>query len=288
MSEHIHHVTDDTFEPEVLQAAPSLLVPGFDGWIIGDDPASARVLQAGRRGRLRAAVKWGVGIDNVDMKAAEALGVTVVNTPRMFGREVADLAFAYLVALAREFVSIDSGVRAGGWPKPRGISLAGRTLGLAGLGDIGMNLARRARAADMAIIGYDPAVKSTVDGIERALWPERVEECDFLAFACALTPSSRHMLDAQVLAKAKPGVRVVNVARGPLIDESALVDGLASGRVHSAALDVFENEPLPLDSPLRGTGRCLFGSHNGSNTEDAVRRASERAIELLFGLLAKP
>jgi D-3-phosphoglycerate dehydrogenase len=95
------------------------------------------------------------------------------------------------------------------------------------------------------------------------------------------------MLDAQALAQAKAGVRVVNVARGPLVDEPALVEALASGRVHSAALDVFEQEPLPPDSPLRGNPRCLFGSHNGSNTEDAVRRASERAIELLFGLLAR-
>jgi D-3-phosphoglycerate dehydrogenase len=280
---HCPPVTQTLSEDELLG-----LVPQFDGWIIGDDPATRRVFEAGRRGRLRAAVKWGVGIDNVDLGGAAAAGVPVVNTPRMFGTEVADLALAYLTALAREFTVIDRGVRAGGWPKPRGISLAGRRLGLAGLGDIGSNLARRARAAGMRVIGYDPGEAATPEGVERAEWPERIGECDFLAFTCALTPSSRHMLNTAVLAKARRGVRIVNVARGPLIDERALAAALASGQVHSAALDVFEEEPLPPASPLRGFERCLFGSHNGSNTEDAVRRCSERAIELLFGLLAKP
>ena len=279
---HCPEVTQTLTEDELVP-----LVAGFEGWIIGDDPATARVLQAGKRGKLRAAVKWGVGTDNVDLKAAEAMGLPIVNTPRMFGGEVADLAFAYLVALAREFVAIDRGVRGGGWPKPRGISLAGRTLGLAGLGDIGLNLARRAHAADLKVIGYDPAAGTAPQFVQRAAWPERIGECDFLAFTCALTPSSRHMLDARTLAQAKPGVRIVNVARGPLIDEPALVQALDAGRVHSAALDVFEVEPLPADSPLRAHPRCLFGSHNGSNTEDAVRRCSERAIELLFGLLGK-
>ncbi len=260
-------------------------VPGCDGWIIGDDPATRRVFEAGRRGRLRAAVKWGVGIDNVDMPGAAAAGVAVVNTPRMFGGEVADLAMAYMVALAREFIAIDRGVRAGGWPKPRGISLAGRVLGLAGLGDIGAGIARRAQAADMKVIGYDPGIAAAPQGVQRAAWPERIGECDFIVLACALTASSRHLLNAATLAAAKPGVRVVNVARGPLIDEPALAAALASGHVHSAALDVFEEEPLPPASPLRGFERCIFGSHNGSNTEDAVRRCSERAIGLLFGLL---
>jgi D-3-phosphoglycerate dehydrogenase len=260
------------------------LLPGFDGWIIGDDPATARVFEAGKAGRLRAAVKWGVGVDNVDFVAAKRLGIPIAHTPQMFGREVADLAFAYLVALAREFIAIDAGVRSGGWPKPRGISLAGRTLGLIGLGDIGGNLAKRALAADMKVIGYDPAAKPC-PGVELAPWPARIGECDFLAFTCSLSESSRHMLDEKALAAARPGVRIVNVARGPLIDEQALIAGLQSGKVRSAALDVFEVEPLPAGSPLRSFDRCIFGSHNGSNTEDAVRRASQKAIDLLLGFL---
>lgn len=265
------------------------LIPQFDGWIIGDDPATRRVFTAARAGRLKAAVKWGIGVDNVDFAACKDLGIPITNCPNMFGGEVADVAMSYLGALARETFQIDRGVRAGGWPKPRGISLAGRTLGLVGLGDIGRNLARRALAADMRIVAWDPFYAGELPGpVQRATWPDRIGEADFLAFTCALTPANRHMLNAQTLAQAQPGVRVVNVARGPLIDEAALIEALRSGQVHSAALDVFEVEPLPADSPLRAMPQTVFGSHNGSNTVDAVRRCSHLAIDTLLGYLQAP
>jgi D-3-phosphoglycerate dehydrogenase len=266
------------------------LVPLHDGWIIGDDPATAEVFTAGKAGKLKAAVKWGIGVDNVDFAAARALGLPIINTPNMFGGEVADLALSYVLALARESFDIDRGIRAGQWPKPAGISLGGRTLGLIGLGDIGRNLARRALACDMKVIAWDPGFTEPPPGLEAveiAAWPDRIGEADFLAFTCALTPANQHMLNAETLAKAKDGVRVVNVARGPLIDEPALIAALQSGKVYSAALDVFEVEPLPAKSPLRSLDRCIFGSHNGSNTIDAVERASYRAIDSLAGFLAK-
>lgn len=262
-------------------------LPGCDGWIIGDDPATRRVFAAGRRGRLRAAVKWGIGVDNVDFQAATELGIPVVNTPGMFGDEVADLATAYMVALARELFPIDRGIREGRWPKPRGISLSGKILGLVGLGDIGRKIASRALVAGMRVIAYDPAVPGQLPGmtLERADWPERLDACDFLVLACALNASSRHMLNEARLRLVKPGVRIVNISRGALINETALEAALESGVVHSAALDVFEVEPLPSSSALLSHERCILGSHNGSNTEEAVRRASLRAIELLFASL---
>jgi D-3-phosphoglycerate dehydrogenase len=265
------------------------LLPGFDGWIIGDDPATRRVFTAGKAGRLRAAVKWGIGVDNVDFAACKDLGIPITNCPNMFGAEVADVGMSYIGALARETFIIDRGVRRGQWPKPCGISLAGRTLGLLGLGDIGRNLARRARAADLKVVAYDPYYTGPLaEGIERADWPHRIGEADFLAFTCALTASNRHMLNAGTLALAKPGVRLVNVARGPLIDEAALLAALQSGHVHSAALDVFEVEPLPAESPLRGLPQTIFGSHNGSNSADAVRRCSLYAVDKLLGYLGVP
>jgi D-3-phosphoglycerate dehydrogenase len=205
----------------------------------------------------------------------------------MFGKEVADVAMGYMTALARELVTIDRGVRAGAWPKPSGISLAGRTVALVGYGDIGRNTARRLLAAEMHVVAYDPALDpgSPPEGVETAVWPDRVEEADFIVLTCALTRENRHMLNGAVLARTRRGVRVVNVARGPLIDETALVKALESGQVSAAALDVFEEEPLPAGSPLRRFDRCILGSHNSSNTVDAVRRASERAIDLLFGFL---
>jgi D-3-phosphoglycerate dehydrogenase len=265
------------------------LLPQFDGWIIGDDPATRRVFTTAKAGKLKAAVKWGIGVDNVDFAACKDLGLPITNCPNMFGAEVADVGMSYLGALARETFIIDRGVREGRWPKPRGISLAGRTLGLVGLGDIGRNLARRALAADLKVVAYDPFYNGPLQhGIERAAWPDRIGEADFLAFTCALTPANRHMLNAATLALAKPGVRIINVARGPLIDEAALFAALQSGHVHSAALDVFEVEPLPADSPLRGLQQTIFGSHNGSNSADAVRRCSHFAVDKLLGYLGVP
>lgn len=277
--------------PDVVQTLSveelKQLVPKHDGWIIGDDPATREVFSAGKAGQLKAAVKWGIGVDNVDFAACKDLDIPIVNTPNMFGGEVADVAVGYVIALARETFEIDRGVRAGNWPKPRGISLSGKTVALVGFGDIGKNTARRLLAADMKIVAYDPFAKPSpeLSAVEIATWPERIEEADFIVMNCALTNSSRHMLNADVLAKAKTGVRVVNVGRGPLIDERALEDALNSGKVYSAALDVFEIEPLPLSSPMRNHPRCVFGSHNASNTSDAVARTSQIAIAKLMSFL---
>lgn len=273
---HAAKVTQILSVPELLA-----VVPGYDGWIIGDDPATREVFVAGRAGRLRAAVKWGIGVDNVDFAACKDLGIPITNTPNMFGTEVADVGTAYVIALARQLFVIDRGVRAGGWPKPAGISLAGRRAGVVGLGDIGRNLVTRLQALGMQVVAYDPGVTGDlgIAGLERAAWPQGVEHLDFLIFTCALNQHNHHMLDAAVLARAKDGIRIVNVARGPLIDEVALVAALHSGKVHSAALDVFEIEPFLPDHPLRQFERCIFGTHNGSNSVDAVIRASHKAIE---------
>ena len=272
-----------TLSEEELQR----LVPHYEGWIIGDDPATRAVFQAGKDGNLKAAVKWGVGVDNVDFSAAKDLGIPVTNTPRMFGAEVADIAMGYVIALARQTFSIDRQVRTGQWPKPAGISLADKTVALVGFGDIGRNVAKRLLAADMHVIAYDPyfQVAQELESVQSAAWPERLKEADFIVLTCALTPENRHLINAATLDLAKPGVRIVNVARGPLIDETDLEKALAAGHVHSAALDVFEIEPLPDASPLRQYDRCIFGSHNASNTVDAVRRASDTAVRLLFDAL---
>ncbi|WP_229814345.1 NAD(P)-dependent oxidoreductase [Novosphingobium colocasiae] len=263
------------------------LLPEFDGWIIGDDPASRKVLEAGAGGKLSAIVKWGVGVDNVDFKAAADLGLKSCNTPGVFGREVADLAMNYVGGLARHSFYIDRQIRnAGEWPKPAGISLAGKTVALVGYGDIGRSTATRLLAAEMILNVYDPAFSSEpTDTLRSKTWPEGLEEADFLVFTCPLVPATHHMFNDDILPLLKPGVRVVNVGRGPVIKESALIDALERGIVHSAALDVFEVEPLPVDSPLRAYPFNIFGSHNASNTRDAVRRVSLLAIERMFAFL---
>ena len=266
------------------------IVPEHDGWIIGDDPATREVFFAGKSGRLKAAVKWGIGVDNVDFAACKDLEIPITNTPNMFGAEVSDIALGYVIALARQTFEIDRAVRAGDWPKPRGISLSNKVVALIGYGDIGKNTAKRLLAADMKVIAYDPATSEShsSSSIYFEKWPERLNEADFIVVTCALTPSSEYMINAESIEMTKQGVRIVNVGRGPIIDENALIEALESGQVYSAALDVFETEPLPMDSPLRSHPRCVFGSHNASNTTDAVLLTSEIAISKLFEFLDIP
>lgn len=262
------------------------LVPLHDGWIIGDDPATAEVFKAGKAGKLKAAVKWGIGVDNVDFEACNQLNIPIINTPDMFGAEVADIAIGYVIALARETYYIDREIRLGGWPKNRGISLSGKKVGVIGYGDIGHNTAKRLLACEMDVIAYDPAINvSNQQEVDIVVWPEQVGECDFLVFTCSLNDKNRHMLNNNILDQCKNGVRIINVARGPLINEVDLCTALETGKVHSVALDVFEEEPLAMSSPLRTHPLSVFGSHNSSNTIDAVIKTNEKAIEKLLAFL---
>lgn len=264
------------------------LVPQVEGWIIGDDPATERVFLAGRNGKLRAAVKWGVGVDNVDFSACENLGIPISNTPNMFGEEVADLAIGYLISLARDSYRIHEGVKNNHWIKPSGISISGKCIAVVGLGDIGRAVVRRLQGFGVEIIGYDPFIKMHAEELNISSinpFPDDIGKADFVILTSSLTPSSRHLINHESIGLMKDGVFIINVSRGALVKESDLIAALYSGKVRAAALDVFEVEPLPINSELRKFDQCIFGTHNGSNTVEAVRRASYRAIELLFKFL---
>lgn len=265
--------------PELLE-----IVPRHDGWIIGDDPATAAVFQSGRSGKLRAAVKWGAGTDNVDFAGAIAAGFDVPNTPGTFGDEVSDVAIGYLIGLARDLFFIDREVRNGHWPKPSGLSLRAKSVGVVGFGHIGRILCSKLQALGMTTIAYDPQLSEASHRV--AVWPERIEELDFIVLACALTETNWHMLDAKTFLQMKKGVRIINVARGGLIDQKALLDAVDSGQVAGAALEVLEQEPPRSGERLLQHPRCIFGSHNSSNTAEAVHRTSLLAIELLFERLS--
>ena len=259
----------------------------FDGMIAGDDPLSRDVLAAGVAGNLRAVVKWGIGVDAIDLDAAAELGVPVENTPGMFADEVADVAIGYVIMLARELHAIHQSVVDGGWYKPVGMTLRGRTLGLIGLGSIGSAIGDRARALGMEVVGYDPfAEPGSRPGVRVAPLEDVLASADVLALACSLNEDNHHLIDEAAIASMKAGSYLVNVARGPLVDESALVPALASGHIAAAALDVFEEEPLAKDHPLRTFEHCIFGSHNGSNTREAVDRVNRLSVDRLLALLA--
>ena len=277
--------------PEIVQQPSEdeliAVIADFDGMIAGDDPLSARVLEHARR--MRIISKWGVGIDGIDRAAADRLGIKVTNTPAVFGDEVADVAMGYVVVLARQLHRIHASVADGGWWKHEGRSLSGATLGVVGFGSIGQALARRGAGFGMEVIAHDPvdAMRVLADGLGVQLLDvdELFSRSDYVVLCCPLTSENRHMVNERRLRLMKPGSYLVNVARGPLVEESALVRALGSGRLCAAALDVFEEEPLAADHPLRPFAQCVFGSHNGSNTREGVLRASARAVDnLLEGL----
>lgn len=265
------------------------LVPGVDGIIVGDDPMTAQVL--GVADRMRIISKWGVGIDNIDLDSAARIGIRVTNTPGMFGDEVADVVVGYLILLARHLHRVDELLRSGSWPKIEGVSLAGRTVGIVGLGAIGQAVARRALAMGMDVLGSEisetNATTAREMGVRVMSLADLLPKVDVLSLNCPLTEANRHMIDGASIEAMPPGVWIINTARGALIDEAALVRALASRHVGGAALDVFEVEPLPLDSPLRGFDNVILGSHNSSNTAEAVRRTSRLAIQNLLRGLAE-
>lgn len=278
--------------PEVLQqpseAELIAIIGEYDGMIAGDDPLTARVLEHATR--MRIISKWGVGVDGIDLDAARAHGIRVTNTPGVFGDDVADVAAAYLVMLARQLHRIDASVRAGGWFKFEGQALSGKTLGIIGFGTIGQALARRGHGFGMRVVAHDIAeaarTAASAIGVESFEREAVFAEGHFLVVCAPLTPETRHLVNERTLALMRPGAFLVNVSRGAMVDETALVAALQSGRVAAAALDVFEEEPLAADSPLRGFEQCIFGSHNGSNTREGVLRASALAVEhLLDGLV---
>jgi D-3-phosphoglycerate dehydrogenase len=271
-------------EPELLA-----MIGEFDGMIAGDDHLTRAVLE--RATRLKIVSKWGIGTGSIDLEAAARLGIRITNTPAVFGDDVADVAAGYLVLLARRLHLIDRSVRDGGWLKHRGIRLAEQTLGIYGLGSIGRTVARRGQGFGMRVIGYDIAPASATvaadAGIQTVARPEDLfRASDFLVLCAPATPDTDHVVRADSLALMRDGSFLVNVSRGSLVDEAALADALQAGRLAGAALDVFESEPLPAASRLRGLEGCVFGSHNASNTEQGVLRASELAVQNLIDGLA--
>lgn len=260
------------------------ILPQCDGWIIGDDIADERILKIGSNGKLKAIVKWGIGIDGIDVDACEKYNIKFTNTPGMFGDTVADIAIAYLLCLSREIVQIDRSVREGNWPKNVGISLFNKTVGVVGYGDIGKNIVNKLKVFGVNVIIYDPILDITKnDSYKR--WPECIELCDFLILSCSLTEGNKKMINNNTIHLMKEGVRIINVARGGLIDEQALVENLNTGKIHSAALDVYETEPLPFNSQIRTHPLCILGSHNASNSFEAVMKTSIKSIDKLFNFL---
>ena len=250
------------------------IIPPFGGLIVRSQTrVTADILNAAAK--LRVVGRAGVGVDNVDVEAATRRGVVVLNAPGGNTISTAEHAFSLLLAVARKISQADANIRSKNWDKKNfeGVELYNKTLGVIGMGRIGSELSRRAIAFGMRVVAYDPYLSATR---ARSLQVELVDElddllasADFISLHTPLTAETRHILDAARLQKTKRGVRIINCARGGLIDETALVQALADGHIAGAALDVFEIEPLPPDSPLRSAPNLVLTPHLGASTAEA-------------------
>lgn len=258
---------------------------GLVGIIAGDDELSSEFFEGAPE--LRTVIRWGIGMDSVDHEAARRHGVIVRNTPGVFGAEVADSAFGYILNLARGYIAVDAAVRGGEWPKLEGITLAGNRLGVVGFGAIGHEIAKRAGGFDMDVVAFDPFVEPTPTGVLLIDLETLLSTSRFIVLACPLTDTTFHLINADRMALIRPEAYLINVARGPVVVEADLTEALRSGRLAGAALDVFEIEPLPATSELRTFPNVILGAHNGSNTREGVTRASQTAVDFLLEELAK-
>jgi D-3-phosphoglycerate dehydrogenase len=269
------------FAGQQLEEADLLpIIDRYVGILAGDDHLTRPVLEAGRN--LRVISKWGIGVDAIDLLAAEELGIRVLNTPGVFGEELADYAMGYLHLLARRQHEVNQQVKSGIWHKVQGTSLAGKTMGIVGLGSSGRALARRAAAASMRVLGFDVIDVPESSDYERVDLADLLAGSDVVSLHLPATPDTRHLIDEAALGLMKPGAWLINISRGALVDETALVVALREGRIGGAALDVFEEEPVAADNPLLGFDHVIVGSHNGSNTREAVERTTALAVENLI------
>ncbi|OGL64162.1 MAG: hypothetical protein A3J27_13285 [Candidatus Tectomicrobia bacterium RIFCSPLOWO2_12_FULL_69_37] len=232
---------------------------------------------------------WGTGTDNVDLEAARAAGVTVTNTPGVAAASVAEHALALMLAAARRIPFHDAAVRRGEWPRGGMVQLRGKTLGLVGLGAIGRETARLAKGLGMKILAWtfhpDPAFAAGA-GLEWAELDDLYARADVLSLHVRLSPETRGMVGEAAFARMKPGAILVNTARGPVVDEGALLEALASGRLGGAGLDVFEAEPLPAGHPLTKLPQVVLSPHNAGITPEVTEAGLLLAAENVAAFLA--
>jgi D-3-phosphoglycerate dehydrogenase / 2-oxoglutarate reductase len=275
-------------KPGLVPDELAAIIGDYDGLAIRSATKVTKdILNAGNR--LKVVGRAGIGVDNVDIAAATARGVVVMNTP--FGNSIttAEHAIALMFALARQLPEADSSTQAGKWEKNRfmGVEVTGKTLGLIGAGNIGSIVAARALGLKMKVVAFDPFLtpeRAIELGVEKVELDELLARADFITLHTPLTDQTRGILSRENLAKTKAGVRIVNCARGGLIDEAALKDGLDSGHVAGAALDVFETEPAT-ESPLFGTPGFISTPHLGASTSEAQVNVAIQVAEQMSDFL---
>lgn len=257
----------------------------FDGAICGDDRYTAHVIEACTP-RLKVISKWGTGVDSIDAEACSRYAIKLCRTPNAFTLPVADTVMGYILAFARRQPWMDREMKRGKWEKLPGKSLSECALGVIGIGNIGKAVTRRARAFGMKIYGTDiieiDDVFVTESGIKMTDLETLLSNSDFVSVNCDLNPTSYHLINSDTLALMKPDTILINTARGPIVDENALIEALRTKRLAGAALDVFEHEPLPLESPLFKMDNVMLAPHNSNSSPAAWERVHWNTIRNLI------
>lgn len=271
------------------------IIPEYDALIVRSaTKVTPKIIEAGKN--LKIIARAGVGVDNIDLPTATKNGIIVVNSPEGNTVAAAEHTWAMLLAMARQIPQACGKLKSGIWDKKsfRGVEVLNKTLGIVGLGKIGRRVASYALGMGMKVFATDPFVTEEYAkslGVELKDLDTVIKESDFITFHVPKTKETTHMIDAERIKKMKKGVRLVNVARGGIIDENALVEALKSGQVAAAALDVFETEPLPADSPLLGLDNVTVTPHLGASTVEAQLNVAidvvEQVIEVLKGGAAR-
>lgn len=290
----------DRFKPVFDQYGLDLIVPDvqermeeadllqyagqFDGAICGDDRYTLRVIEACSP-RLKVISKWGTGIDSIDAEACSRYSIKIGRTLNAFTTPVADTVLGYMLAFARRHPWMDNEMKSGKWEKIPGKALSECTLGVIGVGNVGKAVTRRARAFGMKVYGNDIIDVDHVfvndTNIQMTDLQALLSNSDFVSINCDLNPTSYHLMNSDTFALMKPTAVIINTARGPIIEEPALIEALRAKRLAGAALDVFEVEPLPLDSPLLKMDNVLLAPHNSNSSPAAWERVHWNTIKNL-------
>jgi len=266
-------------EEDLLQYAGQ-----FDGAICGDDRYTLRVIEACSP-RLKVISKWGTGIDSIDAEACSRYSIKIGRTLNAFTTPVADTVLGYMLAFARRHPWMDKEIKSGRWEKIPGKALSECTLGVVGVGNVGKAVTRRARAFGMKVYGNDIIDVDHVfvndTNIQMTDLRALLSNSDFVSITCDLNPTSYHLMNSDTFMLMKPTAVIINTARGPIIEEAALIEALRAKRLAGAALDVFEVEPLPLDSPLLKMDNVLLAPHNSNSSPAAWERVHWNTIKNL-------
>lgn len=264
-------------------------VMDVDGVICGDDQFTQRVLQSAPK--LKVLSKWGTGIDSIDQAACKRLGIAVRNSPNAFSEPVADSVLGYILSFARRLPWMDRIMRQGRWTKMPSIALRECTLGVIGVGNVGKAVVRRATAFGMQVLGndlvempFDFLAENRIDMVQKE---EMLRQADFVSLNCTLNPTSFHLISDSEFALMKSTAVIINTARGPIIDEPALIRALQNEQIAGAALDVFEQEPLPAESPLLKMDNVMLASHNANSSPEAWERVHQNTVRNLLNELEK-